>query len=249
VLAPDPYWPVANGPISLAPGEVHVWRIALAPTPEELTALYERLAANERERADRFVVAAARTQFVAARAALRALIAGYLRRSPADISFQIGPLGKPSVAAGEPFFFNLSHSREMALVAVTGEGEIGVDVEQVREMSSREQLAERFFHPNEVATLGQLPVTQRAIGFFNAWTRKEAFLKATGKGISFGIERVEVTLTPGDSPRVLTVDGSREAAARWSLASLDPAPGYVGSVALDGRWKNVAGFTYRHHRA
>jgi 4'-phosphopantetheinyl transferase len=229
----------------LPPGEVHVWRVSLAIPRDEESARYAALAADERARADRFLVAPARTQFVAARSALRTILAGYVGKRPSDIAFQLGPIGKPALSppGREPLLFNLSHSRELALVAVTRLGEIGVDVECVREMASREQLAERFFHPNEVAALHTLPQADRASGFFNAWTRKEAFLKATGKGISFGIDRVEVTLAPGDGARVLTVDGSREAAERWSVATLEPASGYIGAVAFEGRWDRIEQFT------
>ena len=112
------------------------------------------------------------------------------------------------------------------------------------EATTAEQLAERFFHPNEVAALRALPGHQRVDGFFHAWTRKEAFLKATGKGISYGIDRVEVTLTPGDPARVLALDGDRGAAAAWSLETFAPAPGYLGSVAMSVPWETLSCFTY-----
>jgi 4'-phosphopantetheinyl transferase len=229
----------------LQPGEVHVWRVSLAISRDEESERYATLATDERARAARFLVAPARTQFVAARSALRTILAGYIGKQPGDIAFQLGPIGKPALSPSEPepLFFNLSHSRELALVAVTRLGEIGVDVECIREMASREQLAERFFHPNEVAALHRLPEADRAAGFFNAWTRKEAFLKATGKGISFGIDRVEVTLVPGENARVLTVDGDREAAERWSLAPIEPAQVYIGAVAFEGRCERIERFS------
>jgi 4'-phosphopantetheinyl transferase len=185
-------------------------------------------------------------QFIAARSGLRAILAGYLGLAPSEVAFEIGQLGKPALPDGgaNRLFFNLSHSREVALVAVTRCCEIGVDVEQVREMTSADQLAQRFFHPNEVATFQKLPRDQRAEGFFNAWTRKEAFLKATGKGISYGIDRVEVTLIPGETARVLTVDGDQVSAAAWSVRTLVPAPGYVGAVALESTFERIACFTY-----
>jgi 4'-phosphopantetheinyl transferase len=190
------------------------------------------------------VVAPARVQFVAARSALRSILGRYVGRPAEEVRFLLGPVGKPSLAdASSPLFFNLSHSREVALVAVTRCGEIGVDVEHVRDMATRDAMAERFFHPNEVATLRSLAPGARAAGFFNAWTRKEAFLKATGKGISYGIDRVEVTLTPGDSPRVLGVDGSRTEAAAWSLGVFTPAAEYVGAVAMRAPWERIRYFT------
>jgi 4'-phosphopantetheinyl transferase len=227
--------------VPLADGEVHIWRVGLTLTAEEHASRTALLSVDERERAGRFLSIPAQTQFIAARSALRSILALYQGCEPAKIRFQLGPLGKPAlVDCGDtPLYFNLSHSRELALIGVTACGEIGVDVELVREMSSREQLAERFFHPNEVAALRTLPVHQKADGFFNAWTRKEAFLKATGKGISYGIERVEVTLAPGVAPAVLAVDGDRDAASAWQLAALTPATGYVGAVAMQGKWTRI----------
>jgi 4'-phosphopantetheinyl transferase len=207
VLAPDLSWPEPPARIILAADEVHIWRVSLAITPEQEASWTAALAADERARASRFLALPARTQFVAARSSLRAILSRYLDCRPAEVVFRLGPVGKPALesANSRPLYFNLSHSRALALVAITRLGEIGVDVEQVREMPSRDALAERFFHPNEVTTLQRLNPDQRAAGFFNAWTRKEAFLKATGKGISYGIDRVEVTLRPGEEPRVLGV--------------------------------------------
>ncbi len=245
MLPPDPAWPQASKALSLSFGEVHVWRVDLRLSAAESEHRTGLLSADERERAGRFLVEHARTEFVAARSALRSILARYLGREPRAIAFALGSLGKPSLAdpGREPLYFNLSHSHGLALVAVTRRGEIGADVEQVRELVSADDLAGRFFHPNEVVTLRGLRPDQRMRGFFNAWTRKEAFLKATGKGISYGIDRVEVTLRPGEPPRVLGIDGDARAAAGWTLESLEPAPGYVGAVAIVGGWDRLARYS------
>jgi 4'-phosphopantetheinyl transferase len=244
VLPPDPFWPQPAEPAALAPGEIHVWRAGLTLTSDEESRRIASLSPDERERAYRFVVARARTQFVAARSTLRAILGRYLGRAPQEVRFVLGPVGKPSLADVSPsLYFNLSHSHEVALVAVTPCGEIGVDVEHVRDMATRDAMAERFFHPSEVATLQALPPDLRAHGFFNAWTRKEAFLKATGKGITYGIDRVEVTLAPGDSPLVLGVDGDQTEAAAWSLGVFTPAPQYLGALAMRGRWERLRLYT------
>jgi 4'-phosphopantetheinyl transferase len=246
VIPPDPHWPQATKKVDLPPGDVHVWRVDLALTTDELSVRRACLSTDERERASRFLVEAARVQYVAARSALRTILCRYADLPASEIAFCLGPVGKPALANGtrDKLFFNLSHSRQLALVAVTRCAEIGVDVESIREMTSRDQLAERFFHPHEVATLLRLPDHLRAIGFFNAWTRKEAFLKATGKGIAFGIERVEVTLVPGEPPRVLSIDGCHEAANSWTLQSLSPADGYVGAVAMNGNWTRTLCYSF-----
>lgn len=244
---PEHAWPTPDASPSLATGDVHVWRASLVVSAEEEARLTAALAPDEQARAARYLSPPARKQFIAARSALRRILGSYLSRRAEEIAFKQGSLGKPSLAGNhaQPLFFNLSHSGELALVGVTALGEIGVDVEHVRELATAEQLAERFFHPNEVAALRTLPGHQRVDGFFHAWTRKEAFLKATGKGISYGIDRVEVTLTPGEPARVLALDGDRGAAAVWSLATFTPAPGYLGSVAMSGPWQRLSCFTYR----
>jgi 4'-phosphopantetheinyl transferase len=245
VLPPDPSWPHPTGPVALAAGEVHVWRVDLSLTHEEEVRRTASLAADERQRAARFLSSPARAQFVAARSALRAILGRYTGQPAGEIEFRLGPVGKPGLAdPGPALFFNLSHSRDLALVALTRSAEVGVDVEHARLRETADQLAERFFHPNEVAALRALPPDQRTAGFFNAWTRKEAFLKATGKGISYGIERVEVALTPGERARVLSVNGDRGAAGRWSLEALAPASGYVGAVAMQGEWDRVVCYSF-----
>lgn len=247
MLPPDHSWPVTDAAPALAAGEIHIWRVDLAISDAEESRLTYTLSPNEQARAARYLSLPARRQFVAARSAIRSILSRYVGRRPEEIAFRVGPVGKPLLAetGPTPLFFNLSHSGEIALVAVTALGEIGVDVERVREMASAEQLAERFFHPNEVAALLALPAGERAVGFFNAWTRKEAFLKATGKGISYGIERVEVTLTPGEPPRVIALDGDQRAAAGWSLDTFAVAPGYLGSLAMARPWAKATLHTYR----
>ena len=235
MLPQQPGWPTPFEPPPFASEEVHVWRTALDVSDEDLARVAAVLSADERARADRFRVAPARRQFVAARAALRGVLATYLGCAPADVAFRLGPQGKPALTVpGTALHFNLSHSHGVALVAVTRRGEVGVDVEQVRPLTDADALAERYFAPAEVATLRALPEGERMEGFFNAWTRKEAFLKATGKGISYGVERVEVTLRPGELARVLALDGDSEAARGWGLTALTPAPGYVGALAIPG---------------
>jgi 4'-phosphopantetheinyl transferase len=243
VLQVDPDWPQSTDRIALDHGAVHIWRSSLAPDAGDNR--FALLSTDEQRRAQRFLSPRARQQFIAARAALRSILSRYVKCAPAQIRFLVGPLGKPALTdpGHPPLHFNLSHSGELALVAVTHAGEIGVDVEQVRERSTADRLAERFFHPNEVAELRRLPIEQRTIGFFNAWTRKEAWLKATGKGISYGIDRVEVTLVPGHTPRVLSVDGNTAAAGAWSLEAVHPGAGYIGAAALRGSWGRIVFFT------
>jgi 4'-phosphopantetheinyl transferase len=246
VLPPDPAWPAAAAPPSLAVGEVHVWRVSLERPAGEVDRLAAALAPDEQARADRFRVERARREFVAARAALRGILGGYLAADPARLTFRLGPQGKPSlVDAGPALHFNLSHSHGLALVAVTCVGEVGVDVEQVRPLADMLPLAERYFAPAEVQILLALPAELQREAFFNAWTRKEAFLKAVGVGLSYGLDRVELTLAPGEPARFLRIEGDTGRAARWALHALAPAPGYVAALAREGRIPAVACIDWR----
>lgn len=245
MLPPDSDWPKPPARVSLLSGEVHVWRACLQIDAAEEAHHLKELSPDERQRAAKYRFEAPRRQFISSRSALRSILSHYVRKPANKLVFRLGTLGKPRLhpSGWKPLHFNLSHSRQVALIAVTRCAEIGVDVERVRELASRDNLAKRYFHKSEVAALLGLPAEQRAEAFFSAWTRKEAFLKATGKGISFGIDRVAVTLKPGASPRVLSIDGDAEAASRWTLESLTPASEYIGAVAMEGDWQQIVRFS------
>ena len=233
----SPLWPPPPATWALAPDEVHVWCASLERPAGEVARLFSLLSEDERARAERYRVEPARVQFVSARAVLRTLLAGYLGADPTHIAFAHGAHGKPVLAhppARPPLHFNVSHTHGAALFALTARGEVGVDVEQVRPRTNHIELAERFFAPAEADALRRLAPADSLEAFFNAWTRKEAFLKATGLGLSYGSERVEVTLLPGEPARLLRLAGDERAAARWSLEGLSPLPGYVGALALEG---------------
>jgi 4'-phosphopantetheinyl transferase len=217
--------------VQLAAGEVHVWCASLEHSPESIAGLHALLSQEEQARAARFLAPLARRQFIVARGLLRTLLGGYLGQDPRDLVFTHGPQGKPRLDEPSALPFNVSHSHGVALFAVTDRAEIGVDVERIRTVSDEMLLAERFFSSWEGGMLRALPPEARRERFFHLWTRKEAFLKAHGSGLSYGLERVEITLEPEDA-RILRIDGSEERAATWSLRALAPAPGYVGAVAL-----------------
>jgi 4'-phosphopantetheinyl transferase len=219
---------------SLSAGEIHVWSLPLAATAEQLAALYATLAADESDRADRYRHEPSRQQYVQARATLRALLGRYLGAPPAGLHFTHSAQGKPALPGGG-LHFNVSHTHGLALIAVTREGEVGVDVERVRNHPTHLDLAARYFTPAEAAALRRLPAGASEEAFFHVWTRKEAFLKAVGLGLAHGLERFEVSVPPDDPARVLHIDGDPAAGARWSMVALAPAPGYVGTLAIEGR--------------
>jgi len=195
--------------------EVHVWRIALDRGDGD--SLRARLSSDELARAARFHFERDRTRFLVARAALREILAHYLGASPAEIAFVYGDHGKPALAPPHgDLRFNLSHSHGLALCAVTRGREVGVDVERIRELDDLEDLARSVFSARELAALHRLPEPGLLAGFFTGWTRKEAFIKALGEGLSHPLKRFDVSLEPGRPARLERIDGN---AARYFAGS------------------------------
>lgn len=221
--------------LSLGPSDIHIWSIALDQPPEQEAALRALLAPDEIERADRFRFDRHRRQYTVGRGVLRRMLGRYLGRRPEELTFAYGDKGKPYLPGHAELFFNLSNSEELALVGFTLRGEIGVDVEHLRPMPDGEQIAERFFSVPERDVLRAVPGPLKDLAFFNCWTRKEAYIKAVGDGLSMALDRFDVTLAPGDPARMLRLDGDPERGAQWYMEHLEPKDGYVGAVALVGR--------------
>jgi 4'-phosphopantetheinyl transferase len=234
------FWPLPPAEIDLPTGEVHLWSARLEP-PEDLLRQFEGLLSeDERRRADRFRAGRLRNHYTAGRGTLRMLLARYLRNDPASFSLSYQPHGKPELnppwnACGVEF--NLSHSHELAVYAFTRGEEIGVDVEYIRPMPNAAELMKRFFSPEEVQQWQQMPALQQLAAFYQGWTRKEAWLKAVGSGLSFPLNEFCVTLD--DPAHVLSIRGDREEAAQWWLESCEPSDGYVAAVATRGQVKTV----------
>ena len=244
-MQPYSEWrPVAQLP-TLTPDAVHVWRIALDIGDAVLSRRRDSLADDERQRADRFHMEKHRRHFTAGRGALRTILAGYLGLRPEAIRFTYTSYGKPLLAgAKEALRFNLSHSHGLALLAVTLSREIGVDIEFLRDNLERdgELLAERFFSPREVAVLRSLPAELRREAFFHCWTRKEAYIKAHGMGLSLPLDQFDMTLRPDEPAALLATRHNPAEAQRWSMRSLLPADGYVGALAVEGHsWRLECG--------
>lgn len=230
--AHDIAWPA--GPIepSLAPDEVHVWAASLSVPTAVLAALSITLSAEERERAARFKFDLHRNRFIVGRGILRELLGRYTGANPEELDFAYADHGKPQLTSGSDLQFNLAHSDDIGLFAFSRHGPLGVDVEQVRRINNVDDLVARFFSARENDLFQKLSDDQKPGAFFNLWTRKEALLKATGEGITGGLNRVEVTFLEDEAARLLAIDGNPVPARDWILSSLAPAPGFVGAVAV-----------------
>lgn len=219
----------------LTPSVVHVWAVRLDSPPAHVEALHAMISSDERERAGRFHFDRDRRRYICARGALRQLLARYLDAEAEEFRFSYGPNGKPALAGRfhGAMTFNVSHSHELALVAIGRGVEIGVDVEAVRPMEDADDIAARFFSPREAAQLRHLPEPVRRDAFFACWTRKEAYLKALGSGLAKPLDAFDVTFAPGERATLL-VHGDPRETARWSLTALSPAEGYVGALVSEG---------------
>src|ERR1019366_32643 len=214
---------------------VDVWRVRL-DEPAKVRSEASVLSPDEIVRASRFHFEKDRIYFTQCRSALRTLLAVYLAIPATEIRFEYLTSGKPQIAACQntrPPQLNVSHSANMALIAVSSEHRLGVDIEKIRGDVDTASLAERFFSLRERAGLQALPDRLRVPGFFACWTRKEAFLRATGDGLSFPLADFSVTTHPDLDPELEEINGNTEAGKLWFLADLSVVDGYRATVALD----------------
>ncbi len=249
--APPILWPgpPANCFESLSPPEdlpqVHVWAGPLDLPSETREALASTLSGAELQRAARFHFEIHRNRFIAGRGLLRRILARYLATEPSGLCITYGKNGKPSLADAPGLHFNLAHAEDLALLAVTRLGPVGVDLEHVRRLEDASQLVARFFSPGESAAYSRLEPQLQPAAFFNLWTRKEALLKATGEGIGELLNRVEVSLVPGEPARLVSAPPQFGSERTWHLFELlSPAAGFAAALAAPASRSTVMPGTY-----
>lgn len=224
---------------ALAEDEVHVWRVALDMPASTLQQFSAILAEDERLRADRFRFPQHRNHFIAARGALRTLLGRYSEIQPEELRFDYNQYGKPALDKAlnaSLLQFNLSHSGELALLAFARRRELGIDVEYThRRIDQIDQIARRYFSDAENAVLSALPEYLHQQAFFNCWTRKEAYIKARGKGLSLPLHQFDVALAPGKPAQLLATRDDPSQLARWTMQALQPGTDYVGALVVEGR--------------
>lgn len=229
----DNQWPEQSDCDALA-DEVHVWSVPLGVDATRAAGLAVQLTEDERLRSGRFLRDEVRGRFIVGRVSLRFLLGGYLGVPAADVPIEIDGAGKPHLAASADMSglkFNLAHSGDLALVAVARGCEVGVDVEQLRPVGHREELAARYFHPSEVAAIEGVDPSARDVAFLRCWTQKEAILKARGVGLSHSLQTFDVPIeeSAGQWVDLPSVDGF--APRRYWLQSLRQLSDHVGAVA------------------
>jgi 4'-phosphopantetheinyl transferase len=218
--------------VAIDPGDVHVWTAILDPEAESFSYYEGLLSQDENARSGKYRFPRDQRRFVLCRGILRELLGSYLSAPPNAIEFTLASKGKPMLAAPVNTIdirFNVSHSQDFAIFAFSVGKEIGVDAELIRDDIEAEQIAERFFSDQEQAELRLLEGEEHRAGFFLCWTRKEAYLKARGDGLEKPLNSFSVTLAPRAPVRLLSEDSFK-----WSLYSLDVAPGWAAALAVEG---------------
>jgi 4'-phosphopantetheinyl transferase len=231
-------WDLPPDQRQLTDQNVHIWTASLKKPAEHISSLEQMLSPDEQARAQHFKFETDRNRFITGRGLLRTILSSYVQVDPAQLRFTYSKRGKPTLEYGpghEPLHFNVAHSKNLILIAVTKACAVGVDVEWIHPMNDAEDIAARFFSPREAAKLMALTNEQRIPAFFNLWTRKEAWLKATGDGLSEMLKEVEASFLPDEPARVLAISGNTEAAKRWTLLGLTPASEFTAAIAAEAR--------------
>jgi 4'-phosphopantetheinyl transferase len=231
--------PSRPGSFRLDPDEVHSWCASLDVSPETSARLYATLTPDERQRSARFQIGRDRQRFIVARGVLRDLLGRYLEIDPGQVRFVYNAFGKPDLSSefGSRLAFNLAHSAGLALIAIAAAPSVGVDVEYIRAESDYADIARHFFSTAENTDLMAVPSDRYAETFFSCWTKKEAYLKACGKGLTLPLNSFSVPLTADSVNTCVNLYAAADDIApskRWSLYTLRPAPGYAGALAIEG---------------
>lgn len=228
--------------LTLPTDEIHIWRADLQANYDLIPVLLPLLSADEQARANRFYFQKDHDRFILARGILRIILGQYLNLSPQQLQFQYNETGKPSLLQHSHLCFNLSHSHQLALYAVAWNRDVGIDVEQIDSERDYESIAARFFSSQEQAALNQLSAARKLQGFFNCWTRKEALLKAIGKGLTLPLDQFAVSLAPDEPACLLHVDWMPQSFDEWWLQDLQVGTGYAAAVAAVGKKCQLRGW-------
>lgn len=234
-------WRAPTQPQKVTCDEVHVWRAFLDQEASIVHDMKQILSTGERDRARQFYFEIDRSHYIMARGFLRVILSRYLDIDPSQLRFRYNPYGKPSLASPwdqERLHFNVSHSDGLALYVVAHGRRVGIDLERIREDVSFELLAKHFFSPLENATLNSFPAEAKNKAFFDCWSRKEAYIKARGEGLTIPLKQFDVSLEPDEPARLLNNRIYPDDVSHWSLQEINPSRGYAAAMAVEGHdWR------------
>ncbi len=228
---------------------VHVWYCDLKVSGSRLARYTELLSPDELSRAQRFRFTRDKQNFIVARGVLRVLLGHYCQCPANKLSFHYAEHGKPYLQTQHNFnnvTFNLAHSHDISVYAFMRYHAIGIDIEYIQRNIDELTLAKQFFAKEEYQQLVRLSQEQQHRGFFNGWTRKEAFIKALGDGLFYPLNRFVVSLTPEQPAKVISIDGDEQAAQAWTLAEFTPKTNYVGAIASNRNIETIAYYQWEH---
>ena len=228
-------WTNPSDILELQSSHVDIWRVSLDLYPASAQWAESTLSADESERADRFHFEKDRHRYILAHACLRDILSRYLHCKTGQIKFSTNGYGKPMLPSDTKMEFNLSHSGKFVLIAVTCGHKVGVDVEHIRMDMDHEKIARRFFSQAEYNELSVIPHEKKAIAFFNCWTRKEAYIKAHGLGMSLPLNSFDVSFASNEPAVLRATRPDSSEASKWTLLSLNVHPEHAGALAIDGR--------------
>jgi 4'-phosphopantetheinyl transferase len=217
---------------------VHVWCVSLDVDAKRANSFMQILAEDERARAQRIRIENSRRYYVAARGFLRMIVSAYLKKRPEHLEFQYNQHGKPAILSGSDYTgisFNMSHSHGVALYGIALDRTLGVDIEKIRVDMPHVKIAKRFFSAQEYEALLTLPPEQQTHAFFSCWTRKEAYLKARGEGISSSLRSFSVSFLPGEAPALIDHPLGFQEISRWSVINIDVGPDYKAALVIEGQ--------------
>lgn len=232
--------------LSVGKKEVHVWRYRLDRPASEIAASQNLLCSTEKQRMQRLRITTVRNRFIVARGILRRVLAAYLNQDPAGIHFDYHEFGKPYLASrphGEDIQFNLTHSHDCALLAITRFPIVGIDTEYPRDKVEHEAIAKRFFSPAENAALRKLRADQRERAFYHCWTCKEAYIKARGDGLRYPLHNFDVSVDPDKPAKLLATRPDPKEVLRWTLMKLEVPLPYAAALVVEGQSVEVC---YKH---
>ena len=218
----------------LDPNEVHIWFVCVDDEKYHLDGLWDILSEDEKERANRFYFDHDRTRYILAHGILRTLLSCYTKTKPNSHYFISNPYGKPALSEKGTPCFNMSHSGSQILYGFTREREIGVDIELVKSIENIDQIIDRYFSKREKLEFSKLPDHLLKEAFYTCWTRKEAFIKAQGQGLSIPLDQFSVSFLTEKPVRILETQHDNQAADRWSLLDVSVNTNYKSAAAVEG---------------
>jgi 4'-phosphopantetheinyl transferase len=241
--------PILEDSVKIEMNQVHVWQIALDQIRADVNSYFVVLSEDERQRSGRFAFWKDRNRYIVVHGILRVLLSQYLSTKPTGIFFHKTPYGKPYVLLQEkrsPLCFNISYSEQIALIAISVDREVGIDIEFIRNNLDVDQLSKSCFSPLELMELKSIPLSQRKEAFFCGWTRKEAYTKARGEGL-FTLDKFSVSLSRDKPTILLDVRADRNEPNRFSVYDLPVIEGYTSALVMEGHDNSISYFHWNEY--